>query len=135
MREPGWSVRIVMDQLGEEPNRFHLSFLLQTVYPFKVCFREPDGYVLFIYNGLMLSGKIPLAKETLRVKPITWQQFDWLCRALKSNSQKLSKCPEPLTLLLLNLFVYILTYIRHRKKTCNFSKDTSLIELKTTFSN
>ena len=75
---------IVMDQLGEEPNE-------HSIYLFcgKRC--EPDGYVLLYKRLDVVQGRYRWPRNRSEVKPITWQQFDWLMSGLEIEQPKAIK--------------------------------------------
>lgn len=54
----------------------------------KVLLREPDGYVLLYKRLDVVHGKYRWPRNSSEVKPITWQQFDWLMSGLEIEQPK-----------------------------------------------
>ena len=70
---------IVMGQLKEEPDGHSIYlFCGKRCDRIKVLLREPDGYVLLYKRLDVVHGKYRRPSNRSEVKPITWQQFDWL---------------------------------------------------------
>lgn len=80
---------IIRDYLQEEPRQ-------RTIYLFcgkrcdrvKVILREPDGFVLLYKRLDVVRGKFRWPRHVSEVKPITWQQFDWLMTGLEIEQPK-----------------------------------------------
>ena len=49
---------------------------------------EPDGYVLLYKRLDVVHGKYRWPRNSSEVKPITWQQFDWLMSGLEIEQEK-----------------------------------------------
>ena len=72
---------IILKQLQTEPDR-------NAIYRIKVLLREPDGYVLLYKRLDVVHGKYRWPRNSSEVKPITWQQFDWLMSGLEIEQPK-----------------------------------------------
>lgn len=83
---------IIMKQLKEEPsgNSIYL-FCGKRCDRIKVLLREPDGYVLLYKRLDVVQGKYRWPRSRSEVKPITWQQFDWLMSGLEIEQPKALK--------------------------------------------
>ena len=80
---------IVMEQLKEEPNGHSIYlFCGRRCDRIKVLLREPDGYVLLYKSLDVVAGKYRWPRNSSEVKPITWQQFDWLMSGLEIEQPK-----------------------------------------------
>ena len=80
---------IVMAQLKEEPNGHSIYlFCGKRCDRIKVLLREPDGYVLLYKSLDVIHGKYRWPRNSSEVKPITWQQFDWLMSGLEIEQPK-----------------------------------------------
>ena len=80
---------IVMEQLKEEPNRNSIYlFCGRRCDRIKVLLREPDGYVLLYKRLDVVAGKYRWPRNSSEVRPITWQQFDWLMSGLEIEQPK-----------------------------------------------
>lgn len=80
---------IIMSQLQEEPNGNSIYlFCGKRCDRIKVLFREPDGYVLLYKRLDVVQGKYRWPRNSAEVKPITWQQFDWLMSGLEIEQPK-----------------------------------------------
>ena len=80
---------IVMTQLKEEPNGSSIYlFCGRRCDRIKVLLREPDGYVLLYKRLDVVQGKYRWPRNGSEVKPITWQQFDWLMSGLEIEQPK-----------------------------------------------
>lgn len=80
---------IVMDQLKAEPNGHSIYlFCGKRCDRIKVLLREPDGYVLLYKRLDVVRGKYRWPRNRSEVKPITWQQFDWLMSGLEIEQPK-----------------------------------------------
>lgn len=80
---------IILDQLKAEPDH-HAIYLFcgKRCDRIKVLLREPDGYVLLYKRLDVVHGKYRWSRNSSEVKPITWQQFDWLMSGLKIEQPK-----------------------------------------------
>ncbi|RKI79147.1 transposase [bacterium 1xD42-87] len=75
---------IVTDQMKEEPYSHSIYlFCGKRCDRIKVLLREPDGYVLLYKRLDVVQGKYRWPRNRSEVKPITWQQFDWLMSGLE----------------------------------------------------
>ena len=75
---------IIMDQLKEEPNGHSLYlFCGRRCDRIKVLLRAPAGYVLLYKRLDVVEGRYRWPRNSSEVKPITWQQFDWLMSGLE----------------------------------------------------
>ena len=54
----------------------------------KVLLREPDGFVLLYKRLDVVQGRYQWPRNKSEVKPITWQQFDWLMSGLEIEQPK-----------------------------------------------
>lgn len=83
---------IIMEQLKKEPsgNSIYL-FCGKRCDRIKVLLREPDGYVLLYKRLDVVQGKYRWPRNSSEVKPITWQQFDWLMSGLEIEQPKALK--------------------------------------------
>ena len=83
---------IIKDYLNEEPQ-------LRTIYLFcgkrndriKVILRESDGFVLLYKRLDGVQGRFRWPRKSSEVKPLTWQQFDWLMTGLEIEQPKALK--------------------------------------------
>ena len=57
----------------------------------KVLFHEPDDYVLLYKRLDVVQGRYRWHRDKSEVKPITWQQFDWLMSGLDIEQPKALK--------------------------------------------
>ena len=80
---------IIMSQLQKEPggNSIYL-FCGKRCDRIKVLLREPDGYVLLYKRLDVIRGRYRWPRNSSEVKPITWQQFDWLMSGLEIEQPK-----------------------------------------------
>ena len=81
---------IVMDKLGEEPDRRSIYlFCGRRCDRIKILLREPDGYTL-LYKRLdsNVSGRFRWPRTADEVKSITWKQLDWLMSGLEVEQPK-----------------------------------------------
>ena len=81
---------IVMDKLGEEPDRFSIYlFCGKRCDRIKILLREPDGYTL-LYKRLdpNVCGRFRWPRNADEVRSITWQQLDWLMSGLEIEQPK-----------------------------------------------
>lgn len=80
---------IIMDQLKEEPNGHSIYlFCGKRCDRIKVLLREPDGYVLLYKRLDVIQGRYRWPRNHSEVRPITWQQFDWLMSGLEIEQPK-----------------------------------------------
>lgn len=80
---------IIMSQLQEKPNANSIYlFCGKRCDRIKVLLREPDGYVLLYKRLDVVQGKYRWPRNSSEVKPITWQQFDWLMSGLEIEQPK-----------------------------------------------
>ena len=80
---------IVMNQLKEEPNSHSIyRFFGKRCERIKGLLRESDGYVLLYKRLDVIDGKSRWPRNSSEVKPITWQQFDWLMSGLEIEQPK-----------------------------------------------
>ena len=83
---------IIMEQLKEEPNDHSIYlFCGRRCDRIKVLLREPDGYVLLYKRLDVVEGRYRWPRNSSEVKPITWQQFDWLMSGLEIEQPKALK--------------------------------------------
>lgn len=86
---------LVMDKLHEEPDRFSIYlFCGRRSDRIKILLRKSDDHVL-LYKRLNadVQGKFRWPRNTGEVKPITWQQLDWLMSGLEIEQPKALKIP------------------------------------------
>ena len=83
---------IVMDQMKADPDR-HAIYLFcgRRCDRIKVLLREPDGYVMLYKRLDVVQGRYRWPRNRAEVKPITWQQFDWLMSGLDIEQLKALK--------------------------------------------
>ena len=80
---------IIMDQLKSEPDsRSIYLFCGKRCDRIKVLLREPDGYVLLYKRLDVVHGRYRWPRDRSEVKPISWQQFDWLMSGLDIDQPK-----------------------------------------------
>ena len=80
---------IIASQLKEEPRRHTLyMFCGKRCDRIKVLLREPDGFVLLYKRLDVVQGRYRWPRNKAEVKPITWQQFDWLMSGLEIEQPK-----------------------------------------------
>ena len=81
---------IVMDKLGEEPDRLSIYlFCGKRCDRIKILLREQDGYTL-LYKRLdrNVRGRFRWPRNASEVRSITWQQLDWLMTGLEIEQPK-----------------------------------------------
>ena len=80
---------IIASQLKEEP-RGHTLYMFcgKRCDRIKVLLREPDGFVLLYKRLDVVQGRYRWPRNKSEVKPITWQQFDWLMSGLEIEQPK-----------------------------------------------
>lgn len=80
---------IIINQLKEEPNGSSIYlFCGKRCDRIKVLLREPDGFVLLYKRLDVVKGRYRWPRNASEVKPITWQQFDWLMTGLEIEQPK-----------------------------------------------
>lgn len=80
---------IVHDQLQSDlPGQSIYMFCGKRCDRIKVLFHEPDGYVLLYKRLDVVQGRYRWPRDKSEVKPITWQQFDWLMSGLEIEQPK-----------------------------------------------
>ena len=80
---------IVMEQLKEESNGHSIYFFCgRRCDRIKVLLRKPDGYVLLYKRLDVVQGRYRWPRSSSEVRPITWQQFDWLMSGLEIEQPK-----------------------------------------------
>lgn len=80
---------IVLDQLKTESDgRSIYLFCGKRCDRIKILLCEPDGYVLLYKRLDVVQGRYRWPRNRNEAKVITWQQFDWLCQALRSSSPR-----------------------------------------------
>lgn len=83
---------IVMNQLKCEPDKCSIyMFCGKRCDRIKVLLRENDGYVLLYKRLDVVQGRYRWPRDKSEVKPITWQQFDWLMTGLEIEQPKAMK--------------------------------------------
>lgn len=81
---------IIMDKLGEEPDRLSIYlFCGKRCDRIKILLREADGYTL-LYKRLdrNVRGRFRWPRNASEVRSITWQQLDWLMTGLEIEQPK-----------------------------------------------
>lgn len=83
---------IIKQHMDEEPSQ-HTIYLFcgKRCDRIKVILREPDGFVLLYKRLDVIQGKYRWPRNSAEVKPITWQQFDWLMSGLEIEQPKALK--------------------------------------------
>lgn len=83
---------IVLQQLREEPDSHSIYlFCCKRCDRIKVLLRESDGYVLLYKRLDVVQGRYRWQRNSSEVKPIIWQQFDWLMSGLEIEQPKALK--------------------------------------------
>ncbi|MDO4650274.1 MAG: IS66 family insertion sequence element accessory protein TnpB [Eubacteriales bacterium] len=77
-------------KLDPDPNSIYL-FCGKRCDRIKVLLKEPDGYVLLYKRLDVVHGRYRWPRNRFEVKPITWQQFDWLMSGLEIEQPKALK--------------------------------------------
>lgn len=83
----------IMDMLEAEPDtRSIYLFCGKRSDRIKILLREKDGYVL-LYKRLdsTVQGRFRWPRDASEVRPITWQQLDWLLSGLDIEQPKALK--------------------------------------------
>ena len=79
---------IIIDQLHMDPHRSSLYlFCGRRCDRIKALLWEADGFVL-LYKRLSVEGKYRWPRDKSEVRPLTWQQFDWLMSGLEIEQPK-----------------------------------------------
>lgn len=83
---------IIKQHMDEEPsqNAIYL-FCGRRCDRIKVIMREPDGFVLLYKRLDVVQGKYRWPRNVSEVKPLSWQQFDWLMSGLEIEQPKALK--------------------------------------------
>ena len=83
---------IILDQMKADPDT-HAIYLFcgRRCDRIKVLLREPDGYVMLYKRLDVVRGRYRWPRNRAEVKPITWQQFDWLMSGLDIEQPKALK--------------------------------------------
>lgn len=80
---------IILDQLKREPDsRSVYMFCGRRCDRIKILLREPDGYVLLYKRLDVIHGRYRWPRDKSEVKPISWQQFNWLMSGLDIDQPK-----------------------------------------------
>lgn len=76
---------IIRKQLSMEPSTRRALYLFcgRRCDRIKALMYEPDGYVLLYKRLDVESGRYHWPRNRDEVRPITWQQFDWLMTGLE----------------------------------------------------
>lgn len=83
---------IIQDQLQMTPDTNSIFlFCGKRCDRIKILFKEPDGYLLMYKRLDVVSGRYRWPRDSSEVKPITWQQFDWLMSGLEIEQPKALK--------------------------------------------
>ena len=83
---------IILDQMKADPDtRAIYLFCGRRCDRIKVLLREPDGYVMLYKRLDVVRGRYRWPRNKSEVKPITWQQFDWLMSGLDIEQPKALK--------------------------------------------
>lgn len=83
---------VIMQQLKTEPDaRSIYLFCGKRCDRIKVLLKESDGFVLLYKRLDVVQGRYRWPRNKSEVKPITWQQFDWLMSGLEIEQPKALK--------------------------------------------
>ncbi|MBR1702090.1 MAG: IS66 family insertion sequence element accessory protein TnpB [Lachnospiraceae bacterium] len=83
---------VIMQQLKAEPDgRSIYLFCGKRCDRIKVLLKEPDGFVLLYKRLDVVQGRYRWPRNKSEVRPITWQQFDWLMSGLEIEQPKALK--------------------------------------------
>ena len=83
---------IILDQMKADPDtRAIYLFCGRRCDRIKVLLREPDGYVMLYKRLDVVQRRYRWPRNRAEVKPITWQQFDWLMSGLDIEQPKALK--------------------------------------------
>ena len=80
---------IIKQHMDEEPSQ-HTIYLFcgKRCDRIKIILREPDGFVLLYKRLNVIQGRYRWPRNASEVKPLTWQQFDWLMSGLEIEQPK-----------------------------------------------
>ena len=83
---------IIKQHMEEEPSQ-HAIYLFcgKRCDRIKIILREPDGFVLLYKRLDVVQGRYRWPRNAAEVKPLTWQQFDWLMSGLEIEQPKAIK--------------------------------------------
>lgn len=80
---------VIMQQLKTEPGgRSIYLFCSKRCDRIKILLKEPDGFVLLYKRLDVVQGRYRWPRNKTEVRPITWQQFDWLMSGLEIEQPK-----------------------------------------------
>ncbi len=80
---------IIKQHMEEEPSRHSIYlFCGKRCDRIKVILRESDGFVLLYKRLDVVQGRYRWPRNAAEVKPLTWQQFDWLMSGLEIEQPK-----------------------------------------------
>ncbi len=80
---------VIMQQLKNEPDgRSIYLFCGKRCDRIKILLKEPDGFVLLYKRLDVVQGRYRWPRNKTEVRPITWQQFDWLMSGLEIEQPK-----------------------------------------------
>ena len=83
---------IIQEQFHREPDKNSIFlFCGKRCDRIKILFRETDGYLLMYKRLDVVYGRYRWPRDSSEVKPITWQQFDWLMSGLEIEQPKALK--------------------------------------------
>lgn len=83
---------IILNQLQTElDGRSIYLFCGKRCDRIKILLREPDGYVLLYKRLDVVQGRYRWPRSKDEVRPITWQQLDWLLSGLEIEQPKALK--------------------------------------------
>lgn len=83
---------VILNHLNKEPDgRSIYLFCGKRCDRIKILLREADGYVLLYKRLDVVQGRYRWPRNKNEVKPITWQQFDWLLSGLEIEQKKALK--------------------------------------------
>ena len=83
---------IIQEQFHREPDKNSIFlFCGKRCDRIKILFRETDGYLLMYKRLDVVCGRYRWPRDSSEVKPITWQQFDWLMSGLEIEQPKALK--------------------------------------------
>ncbi len=83
---------LILNELHREPDTNSIFlFCGKRCDRIKILLREQDGYVLLYKRLDVVQGKYRWPRNKSEVKPITWQQFDWLMSGLEIEQSKAIK--------------------------------------------
>lgn len=75
---------VIMQQMKMEPEGHSIYlFCGKRCDRIKVLLKEPDGFVLLYKRLDVVQGHYRWPRNKSEVRPITWQQFDWLMSELE----------------------------------------------------